>query len=178
MSFFGHPICRSLYAGLVELGGSGQEQEPFHDGGHSDRGNQIGRRSPGRLGRAGAGGRERSGERLRVPPMTTGEREPEMSGQPSSDPGAPPSPGGLTEIRASWIDFYDGQFHRTVRFVMNTGASRQDAQDAVQEAFTQSWILVNSHPDRWLAVTSKEAWIPRWPCASAVGRQDDASGRG
>ena len=91
--------------------------------------------------------------------MTTGEREPEMAGQPSSGPGALPGPVGLMEIRAAWIDFYDIHYHRMVRFVMHNGAGRQDAQDAVQEAFAQSWSLVESHPDQWLAVTSKEAWI-------------------
>ena len=42
---------------------------------------------------------------------------------------------------------------------MLNGACLQDAQDAVQEAFTASWTLMDSDPDRWLAVSGKEAWI-------------------
>lgn len=93
--------------------------------------------------------------------MTAGERKPETSGPPSSWPGAP-SPGlmpVLTEIRPAWIDFYDTHYLRVVRFVMLNGACLQDAQDAAQEAFTASWTLIDSDPDRWLAVSGKEAWI-------------------
>ncbi len=93
--------------------------------------------------------------------MTAGDREPETSGSLSSYPGTPP-PGFLPvpqEIRAVWIDFYDTHYNRLVRFVMHDGACLQEAQDAVQEAFTESWALVNSHPAQWLAITSKEAWI-------------------
>ena len=93
--------------------------------------------------------------------MTAAEREPETSGPPSPSPGAPPlgrAP-GQAEVRAAWIDFYDAHYHRVVRFVMHYGASLQDACDAAQEAFTESWALMDNHPDRWLAVTSKEAWI-------------------
>ena len=93
--------------------------------------------------------------------MTAHEREPETSGLPSSSPGASRSGRTpvLAEIRAVWIDFYDIHHHRVMRFVMHAGASLQDAQDAVQEAFAESWALMDGHPDRWLAVTSKEAWI-------------------
>jgi len=90
--------------------------------------------------------------------MTADDREPEPSGP---YPGAPP-PGlmpGLEEIRAAWIAFYDTHYHRVVRFLMHNGACLQDAQDAVQEAFAESWALIDSDPGRWLAVTSKEAWI-------------------
>ena len=91
--------------------------------------------------------------------MTTSKREPETPGRPSSGPGAPPGLADLTEIRAAWIDFYDTHYHRMVRFVMHDGACRQDAQDAVHEAFTESWNLMYIHPDQWQAVTSKEAWV-------------------
>ena len=98
--------------------------------------------------------------------MTTDEREPGTSGPPSPYPApypgvpAPPRPMPLlAEIRTAWIDFYDAHYNLVVRFVMHDGACLQDAQDAVQEAFTESWALMENHPDRWLAVTSKEAWI-------------------
>lgn len=93
--------------------------------------------------------------------MTADEREPEISGQPSAYRDTPPH--GLTPVqaenRAGWIDFYDANYHRVVRFVMHDGACLQSAQDAAQEAFTESWALMESHPDRWLAISSKEAWI-------------------
>jgi RNA polymerase sigma factor (sigma-70 family) len=94
-------------------------------------------------------------------PMTADEREQETSGPLSSFPGASSSGlmPGLAEIRAAWIGFYDAHYHRVVRFVMHNDASLQDAHDAAQEAFTESWAPMVSHPDRWLAVTSKEAWI-------------------
>jgi RNA polymerase sigma factor (sigma-70 family) len=65
----------------------------------------------------------------------------------------------LAEIRAAWIDFYDVHYPRVVRFVMHNGACLQDAQDAAEEAFTESWSLMASHPDRWLGVSGKETWI-------------------
>jgi len=43
--------------------------------------------------------------------------------------------------------------------MMHNGASLQDAQDAVQEAFTESWALMDSRPGQWLAITGKETWI-------------------
>jgi DNA-directed RNA polymerase specialized sigma24 family protein len=78
--------------------------------------------------------------------MTADEREPETSGPPLSSAAA--SPPGLTpgraDIRAAWIEFYDAHYHRVVRFVMHYGASPQDACDAAQEAFTESWALMDN----------------------------------
>lgn len=91
--------------------------------------------------------------------MTVSEREPEISGLPPSYPSTALAGLDATEVRTAWIDFYDTQYHRVVRFVMHNGACLQEAQDAVQEAFTESWAMMDSQPDRWLAVTSKEAWI-------------------
>jgi hypothetical protein len=93
--------------------------------------------------------------------MTAGEHEPETSGRPSSHRDAPQRKviPALADIRAEWIDFYDANYHRVVRFIMHAGACLQSAQDAVQEAFTESWALVESDPGRWLAISSKEAWI-------------------
>ncbi len=63
------------------------------------------------------------------------------------------------QVRTDWISFYDTHYHRVVRFVMHNGASQADAQDAAQEAFIESWALMSSDPDRWQAITGKEAWI-------------------
>jgi RNA polymerase sigma-70 factor (ECF subfamily) len=62
-------------------------------------------------------------------------------------------------MRSAWVDFYDAHYDRVVRFLMHNGASLADAQDAAQEAFSESWTLVNDDPGRWQAVSSKAAWI-------------------
>ena len=63
------------------------------------------------------------------------------------------------QVRTEWISFYDTHYHRVVRFVMYNGASQEDAHDAAQEAFIESWALMSSNPGRWQAITGKEAWI-------------------
>lgn len=93
--------------------------------------------------------------------MSAGKREPETSGPSESVPGRSPfrlMP-GMAEILAAWVEFYDANYHRVVRFIMHDGASLQDAQDAAQEAFAESWALMDGHPHRWLEIISKEAWI-------------------
>ena len=65
----------------------------------------------------------------------------------------------MVQVRAEWIDFYDAHYHRVVRFLMHFGASLLDAQDAAQEAFTESYDLMTGNPDRWQAVNNKAAWI-------------------
>jgi RNA polymerase sigma-70 factor (ECF subfamily) len=62
-------------------------------------------------------------------------------------------------VRAEWISFYDDHYHRVVRFIMHAGASPADAQDAAQEAFTESWKLMTSNPAAWQAVDRKAGWV-------------------
>jgi RNA polymerase sigma-70 factor (ECF subfamily) len=92
--------------------------------------------------------------------MTAGDLQPEPAAPdlPSGSPPTPP-PGSLVQVRAEWIDFYDTHYHRVVRFLVLNGASRDDAQDAAQEAFIESWNLLARDPGRWQAVTGKAAWI-------------------
>jgi RNA polymerase sigma-70 factor (ECF subfamily) len=92
--------------------------------------------------------------------MTAGDVQPGPAGADLS-PGSPPAPlpGSLVQVRADWIDFYDTHYHRVVRFVMLNGATRAEAEDAAQEAFIASWDLLTKDPDRWQAITGKEAWI-------------------
>jgi DNA-directed RNA polymerase specialized sigma24 family protein len=93
--------------------------------------------------------------------MTAGEREPELSGlllpETSASPLVPPL--DLEALRAAWIDFYDGHYYRVIRFVMHNGARLLDAQDAAQEAFTESWALLEQKPEQWLAITRMPGWI-------------------
>jgi DNA-directed RNA polymerase specialized sigma24 family protein len=63
------------------------------------------------------------------------------------------------KVRAEWIDFYDAHFLRVVRFVMHNGGSREEARDAAQEAFTESWDLMHKAPGKWQAIERKDAWI-------------------
>ena len=90
--------------------------------------------------------------------MSSADQWPGPPGQNRSTP----APADLAEIgadRAGWSSFYHEHFSRVVRVVMHDGASRQDAHDAAQEAFTESWNLIATDPARWAAVTGKEAWI-------------------
>jgi RNA polymerase sigma factor (sigma-70 family) len=92
--------------------------------------------------------------------MTTDDQGPEPVGlSPSFASAQAPAPGSLVEMRATWIDFYDAHYHRVVRFVMQDGACLDDARDAAQEAFVESWRLLSSDPARWAAITNKMAWI-------------------
>jgi RNA polymerase sigma factor (sigma-70 family) len=93
--------------------------------------------------------------------MTAGEREPETSGLPSPDTGASPlvPPLDLEKLRAAWIDFYDAHYHRVLRFMTHNGASWLDAQDAVQEAFTESWALLERNLGQWAAIKGMPGWI-------------------
>jgi RNA polymerase sigma factor (sigma-70 family) len=93
--------------------------------------------------------------------MTAGEHEPETSGLPSPDTGASPliPPLDPEKLRAAWIDFYDAHYHRVIRFVMHNGAGLLDAQDAVQEAFTESWALMERSPGQWMAIKDTSGWI-------------------
>jgi len=63
------------------------------------------------------------------------------------------------QVRTVWINFYDVHYDRVVRFLMHAGASLQDAQDAAQEAFAESWRLIDAEPAWWASVASKEAWF-------------------
>lgn len=54
---------------------------------------------------------------------------------------------------------YDDHYHRVVRFMMLNGASLAEAQDAAQEAFTESWELMARDPGKWQAITGKAAWV-------------------
>lgn len=62
-------------------------------------------------------------------------------------------------MRGEWIGFFDSQYHRVIRFVMNNGATLHEAQDAAQEAFIESWCMAQTRPAEWAAITGKEAWI-------------------
>lgn len=75
--------------------------------------------------------------------MANDDHRPEAAGQSrSSTRPTAPVHDSLMRMWADWIDFYDAHYHRAVRFMMHVGASLVDAQDAAQEAFTESWKLM------------------------------------
>jgi RNA polymerase sigma factor (sigma-70 family) len=63
----------------------------------------------------------------------------------------------MTAMRGAFIDFYDQQHQALVRFLMNAGASLPVAEDAMQEAFTDAWLLVQS--GTWDGVRNPAGWI-------------------
>lgn len=62
-------------------------------------------------------------------------------------------------MRAAWIDFYDAEYPLVIRFVMKTGpAHLDDARDAAQDAFLDSWTLMTTQPDYWSTINQR-GWI-------------------
>lgn len=65
----------------------------------------------------------------------------------------------LVAMRSAWIDFYDAEYERVVRFLMRTGACWDDARDAAQDAFLESWALMTCRPKAWEQIINPRAWI-------------------
>jgi DNA-directed RNA polymerase specialized sigma24 family protein len=93
--------------------------------------------------------------------MNTSDPGPERAGRSLSPGGVPQAPahGSLVQVRAEWIRFYDDQYHAVVRFMMLNGATLDEASDAAQEAFTESWRLMERAPGKWQAITGKAGWV-------------------
>ena len=82
----------------------------------------------------------------------------------------------LVAMRADWIAFYDAEYHMVVRFLMRNGADLEDARDATEEAFLDSWTLMTNQPSRWAEIRDRRSWIrvvalrkrqrPRGPAAA------------
>ena len=93
-------------------------------------------------------------------PVTADERGAGPVGQPPSYARVyVPVSASLVRMRTGWVSFYDDHYHRVIRLVMHYGASLQDAQDAADEAFTDSWTMLQNDPDKWLSIPGKPAWI-------------------
>jgi DNA-directed RNA polymerase specialized sigma24 family protein len=85
------------------------------------------------------------------PLASTQERKTSASHFPGTDPAR------LVQVRADFIDFYVREHHRVVVFLINNGASRQAAEDAMQEAIAESWALAES--GRWAEISNHRAWV-------------------
>jgi DNA-directed RNA polymerase specialized sigma24 family protein len=98
--------------------------------------------------------------------MATGDPGPAPVGRsasPASRRG--PASGTLLEVHTEWAGFYSDHYHRVVRFIMTRGeASLAGAEDAAQEAFTESWLLISHDPDAWQAIGNKGAWVRAVAC--------------
>lgn len=93
-------------------------------------------------------------------PMSEDESRPVPADRPAYSPDRPADrAASLVAMRADWINFYDTEYYHVVRFVMRAGACLDDAADATQQAFTESWALMINHPDRWAQIRDRRAWI-------------------
>ncbi|MET8997185.1 hypothetical protein [Amycolatopsis sp. NPDC004169] len=62
-------------------------------------------------------------------------------------------------MRTQWIDLYDAEWALVIRFVMKAGpAGLEDARDAAQEAFVESWREMVTRPEEWARVNQR-GWI-------------------
>jgi RNA polymerase sigma factor (sigma-70 family) len=91
--------------------------------------------------------------------MAADEREPVSVGQHAQVTCPLAGDAASVAMRADWIAFYDTEYHRVVRFVMKNGASLEDARDATEEAFVDSWALMTQQPGRWAQIRDRRSWI-------------------
>lgn len=93
--------------------------------------------------------------------MGADDREPAPLAGSGAGNGARAGAGAATmgRVRAAFLDLIDRDYDRVVRFLMMAGASTEDAQDAVQDAFAQGWCAVAA--GRWESIGSPRAWIRR-----------------
>jgi DNA-directed RNA polymerase specialized sigma24 family protein len=93
-----------------------------------------------------------------------------MITSPSGDPQVPVEGGAasgqmatnaekIDTVRGAFLNLYDQEYLPVVRFVMRLGASLQDAEDAVQEAFTEAWASLTPQPEKWSEIHEPRGWI-------------------
>ena len=78
---------------------------------------------------------------------------------PQSNPLPEGDPASLAAMRTAWETLYNAEYHSVVRFVMRTGACLEDARDATEEAFLESWVLLTREPESWSQIRYKPSWI-------------------
>lgn len=65
----------------------------------------------------------------------------------------------IATVRGDFLRCYDSEYDQLIRFVMRLGASLQDAEDAVQQAFAEVWQGLVSRPESWQEVSNPRAWL-------------------
>ncbi|GAA1264243.1 hypothetical protein GCM10009677_15080 [Sphaerisporangium rubeum] len=65
----------------------------------------------------------------------------------------------LERQRQGFLALLEKEQHQVARFVMFNGASKEDAMDAAQAAFTQAWALICRRPEWWDTVRDPRAWV-------------------
>lgn len=69
-------------------------------------------------------------------------------------------------MRQDFLDFFDAEYHLVVRFVMRTGASLTDAEDAAQHMALQGWSKI-THP-KWHRLPTRAHGPARWRSTTTV----------
>src|ERR1700683_2698116 len=62
------------------------------------------------------------------------------------------------DVRAAILDLWQHEFTGTITFVMMNGATRENAEDAAQDAFIEAWQLP-SKPGAWENIRNPAGWI-------------------
>ncbi|WP_165975869.1 sigma-70 family RNA polymerase sigma factor [Actinomadura rubrisoli] len=70
--------------------------------------------------------------------------------------GAPGTGDTMAAMRQDFLDFFDTEYVLVVRFLMRTGASLADAEDAAQHMAVQGWRKVQR--GRWSQIANPPAW--------------------
>jgi len=65
----------------------------------------------------------------------------------------------IADVRAGLLNLYEHEYLLVIRMIMRLGASLQDAEDAVQEAFAEAWASLIERPDKWARISDPRQWI-------------------
>jgi DNA-directed RNA polymerase specialized sigma24 family protein len=63
------------------------------------------------------------------------------------------------DVRADLLKLYVDENLQVIRMLMRLGASLPDAEDAVQEAFSDAWSSMAGHPEKWVKVSKPRNWV-------------------
>jgi DNA-directed RNA polymerase specialized sigma24 family protein len=66
---------------------------------------------------------------------------------------------GISNPRAEFLDLFDRDYSRVVRFAMRLGADLQAADKAAEGAFTEAWKAVDKQPSVWASTPEPYKWI-------------------
>jgi RNA polymerase sigma factor (sigma-70 family) len=64
------------------------------------------------------------------------------------------------EVRDAVLNLWQSDYKGIIAFAMMCGATREDAEDATQDAFIEAWLLT-SIPGKWEDIRNPSGWIRR-----------------